>query len=342
MDYAVSAKTEDDEWAADIDDLIRHRGATKSDFGPHHCAECRGPAVMVAVGVNPKTENGHFSPSPHFRITHEDHCVISGHEHLYQKGVLQAAKTHMDPAASYPARWVRPNERTVISPDPDTPPNPRPSTTSTTPRPHRPARRGMRASEVSTLRPIAQHFVAYQGIGFGTRTVEFPGRTADEPATILAYKSAFYRIPTANSLATTPNLIVYAPMMWRAPLDANDNYLAVPLFAGEIPEGANRPTTPYRLRIDWADWTPGRRQHLHTKVKELQREARQFSTSTDTPAADVLAFAYAQRELIDGTDITVTDTADFCFIAAARPPKATHASRQQRRRPQRSRSRSRT
>lgn len=113
-----------------------------------------------------------------------------------------------------------------------------------------------------TIRPICRTFI------------NFP-YDRDLPLTISGisgtiYKYVFKRIK--NQIIHYPNArIFYAPISWIKPI-TNDKQLEIKLNVGEWKNG--QLIRPYRLRINWDDWSTAKRKYISCDLEFTRNEAR--------------------------------------------------------------------
>lgn len=180
---------------------------------------------------------------------------------------------------------------------------------------------------MTTLLPICRHYIQYARIGFDTRTLKLPPRTPSEHIREAPYAHAFQHLPKSKLLTATRQVIVFAELMWSAELPdtTNPDSVVLPWYAGVINPTTKRPDPGHRLIIDWSHWSPRARTLAANDIQRKFEAAHDHGH--DTRAEREWLFAYAHPDLVNGTDLVVTNDTDYCILTAKRSrawlPRAT-------------------
>lgn len=306
MDYAFSRQLEQDVWATDLDTQIRDGATVRDALGDYRCSACEADATAVAVGPNPSSPTHEYAQGPHFRAHHATGCAIAGEETLTtNSGTIRLAHTTRPPGLSYPGQLVAPPRReahtdmSTGTPSSSTQSQSR-GTAKTT------SRSSSRASRVSTLRPIANHFLRYRKAGFAEQTLQLRGRTTDETTLLLPYADAFQYLGPGPYLTRAPQRILCGSLLYASPPEFQEDYAAIPVFAGPKNE-RSLPENPHRLRVQWSDWSDQRKNTFKDRYQEFRTAQRQQHNAT------VYIFGFARPELADETDFIVDSHHGFCI-----------------------------
>lgn len=311
MDYAFSLQEEHDVWATELDAQIRDGLTTRDALGDYRCSVCNADATTVAVGPNPSNPTNEYVQGPHFRARHKPGCEIVGEEALTtDSGTIRLARTTRPPGLSYPGQLVAPPQREARTDSPHGDPSTSTrsqarGTARTTPR------SSTRASRVSTLQPIANHFLRYRKVGFAGQTLQLRGRSSHEPATTVPYKHAFQHLNTGPYLTRAPQRILCCSLLYAIAPDFQEDYAAIPVFAG--PQHEDRfPENPHRLRLQWGDWSDQRKKIFEDRYREYRTAQR------DQQNATVYVFGFAQPDLANETDFVIDSHHGFCIAVGQR------------------------
>lgn len=307
-------------WATELDAQIRDGVTARDSLGDYRCSVCKADATAVAVGPNPSSLTHEYVQGSHFRAHHATGCEIAGEETLTTpSGAIRLARTTRPPGLSYPGQLVAPPQReahtdtSTGTPSSNTQSQSR-ETSKTTPN------SSPRASRVSTLRPIANHFLRYRKIGFTEQTLQLRGRTTHETTLTLPYAGAFQNLRTEPYLTQAPQRILWSSLLYASPPDFQEDYAAIPVFAGPTHDHA-RPKNPHRLRVQWSDWSDERKKIFKDRYQEYRTAQHQQQNAT------VYVFGFAQPELATETDFVVDSPHGFCIAVGQ------HLSQRRKRRP---------
>jgi hypothetical protein len=311
MDYAFSLQEEHDVWATELDAQIRDGLTSRDELGDYRCSVCGADATAVAVGPNPSNHTNEYVQGPHFRAHHETGCEIVGEETLTTKsGTIRLARTTRPPGLSYPGKLVAPPQReahtdvSTSSPDSSSRSQSR-ETSKNTPT------SSPRASRVSTLQPIANHFLRYRRVGFAEQTLQLRGRSSHETAIKMPYADAFQYLRPGPYLTRAPQRILYGSLMYTRQPDFQEDYAAIPVFAGPK-HGKSFPENPHRLRVQWGDWSDQRKEIFESRYQDYRTAQDQQEN------AIVYVFCFAQPDLANETDFVVDSHHGFCIAVGQR------------------------
>ncbi len=325
MDYAWSTRTESDEWASDLDDRIRN-GEDRASFGPHIC-HCGKPAIMVAIGANPRDPRGRYQLHPHFRsdagVSHEKDCAAGQTEKLVRNGELLPAETAFPSRATYPARFVRPVERERVDNNADLPERSNTKNHPSTSVPSRPNPDNKpRRSHVATIKPICAHYIHYRH-QLQDRTLELPPLYPEQQTANVPYASAFKQLNTNGLLGSgeQPHAIVYGPLLWKSEPDyTSPRKLVITLNAGDWDSEHGHLSHTHRIIIDWSMWSEDRRKSVADNMRKHYTDAKDAWSESKTDATNIRGkletwvFAFGRR--INDTDFVVDAYSDYCIVNA--------------------------
>ncbi len=306
MDYAFSLQEGHDVWATELDAQIRDGVTTRDSLGDYRCSVCKADATAVAVGPNPSSLTHEYVQGPHFRAHHETGCEIAGEETLTtNSGTIRLARATRPPGLSYPGQLVAPPQREARADSPHGDPS-----TSTRSQARGTARTtpssSTRPSRVSTLLPIANHFLRYRKVKFAGQTLQLRGRTTDETALLLPYADAFQYLGPGPYLTRAPQRILCGSLLYAIDPDFQEDYAAIPVFAGPKHK-KTLPENPHRLRVQWSDWSDQRKQTFKDRYQEYRTAQHQQQNAT------VYVFGFAQPDLANETDFVIDSHHGFCI-----------------------------
>ena len=222
------------------------------------CYECRGCSAQ-ATPCSYRPEN---KVRPYFSAKdgHNAGCDVEGEVALVKRARKQRVTTREGFPGSFPNRLVLRDTRPVSSPDGS---------------PTAQASDGGRRTEsngssercrdrywaAQTIRPICRTFINYP---FDRDLpLAVPSVTAD------TYQRVFRSLKSDQVIQYPEPRLFYAPISWKASI-ADDDRLEIQLSYGEWKE--RKLTRPYRVRMDWKDWSAAKRNYVSREIETARSE----------------------------------------------------------------------
>ncbi len=225
--------------------------------------ECHGCGVQVWPA---SYEKGVNKKRPYFSLRTNKHitpCAIDGEE----KYIARAQKTSIGSPEGFPLpfpnKLVLTDERPVVA---QQLPQAHPSELGTKSKSPQGAKNDRyHGHTVKTLRPICRTFM------------RFPNDHAQLPLSIPgcegnSFDSVFWRLGKITKFRN-PTHLYFAPLQWKAP-HVGEAYAEWTLDAGDWDSTANRRGDCYRVRVNWATWTPRQRDALRYEIEVARNEVK--------------------------------------------------------------------
>ncbi len=220
--------------------------------------ECRG----CGASVTPCSYRPENKVRPYFSAKdgHDAGCDVEGEIELVKRARKQRVSTREGFPGSFPNRLVLRDTRPVAGS------NGTPTDATSTGR-YRAGSNGSAEAQrdrhwaAQTIRPICRTFVNYPY----DRDIPLavPGIAAH------TYQRAFRPLKSDQILLYPESRLFYAPISWKAPIEVDDQ-LEIQLSYGEWTE--RKLTRPYRVRMDWKDWSAAKRTYVSREIETARLE----------------------------------------------------------------------
>lgn len=223
---------------------------------------CRGcKAKVIPASFRPENK-----VRPYFRAPegHEEGCDVDAEPKLIAKGKKGKLSTERDGfPGSYPDRLILRDTRNVIDPTV--------SAGGVIDSLHgRPSGGGEggpssknRPRAANTIRPICRTFIRFPYDRH--LPLRVPG------VDVHVYRQVFKKLKWEPVEYFPANRVFYAAIQWAKP-EENEQYLEITLSAG-LRQG-DMWVQPYKVRIEWAEWSKARRTAVKTEIEIAREEAR--------------------------------------------------------------------
>ena len=220
--------------------------------------ECRGCGAQ-ATPCSYRPEN---KVRPYFSAKdgHNTGCDVEGEVELVKRARKQRVTTREGFPGSFPNRLVLRDTRAVVDPD----------GSPTAPEGDGGRRTGSNGSSETrrdrhwaahTIRPICRTFINYP---FDRDLpLAVPAVAAD------TYQRVFRSLKSDQVVQYPEPRLFYAPVSWKA-ATADGEQLAIQLSYGEWKERIL--TRPYRVRMDWKDWSAAKRNYVSREIETARLE----------------------------------------------------------------------
>ncbi|CAE6694186.1 hypothetical protein R69619_00396 [Paraburkholderia nemoris] len=164
------------------------------------------------------------------------------------------------------------------------------------------ARRTERPTSAGTIRPICRSFINFPYDR--DRELRVDGIEGD------TYLTVFKKLKWDTLRQIVAPKLFYAQLSWKAATETDD-YLDVTLDAGEWGDDRKKPPlSPFRVRIDWRDWSKARRTVVAKEIDATRKEGPKDS------AEKGYLFFIGTQDAGDLTLIHVSDSRLVCSLAA--------------------------
>lgn len=260
---------------------------------------CRGCAARVIPSAY-RPEN---KVRPYFKVhdEHEEDCDVEAEPKLIAKGKKQRLRTRDGFPGSYPDRLILRDYRNVVGLEdganlPVGGPHGWPSGGGGAPSiKNRPRSAG-------TIRPICRTFIHYPH----DRDLQLHVPGIEQKI----YMTVFKKLKWEPIEVFSGKRIFYAPIQWGRP-EENEHYLQITLSAGAAAD--NRLKQPYRVRIEWAGWGPGRRTAVNSEL-DIAREESIKETKAGHKEKKGYVFFIGDQDAADPTLFHVHDHRLICAL----------------------------
>lgn len=220
--------------------------------------ECRGCGAQ-ATPCSYRPEN---KVRPYFSAKdgHNAGCDVEGEVELVKRARKQRVTTREGFPGSFPNRLVLRDTRPVVGPD-GSPTAPAGGGGRRTGSNGSSETRRDRHWAAQTIRPICRTFINHP---FDRDLpLAVPGVAAD------TYHGVFRSLKSDQVVQYPEPRLFYAPISWKAPI-ADDVQLEIQLSYGEWIE--RKLTRPYRVRLDWKDWSSAKRNYVSREIETAKSE----------------------------------------------------------------------
>lgn len=225
------------------------------DHSRYECRGCGVPAIPCSYGPENKVR-------PYFRAK-EDHnpdCDVEGEVELVKRARKQRVSTLDGFPGRFPNRLVLRDTRPVTASNGTLAGVSSAAGRRADPDSSGEARRD-RHWAAQTIRAICRSFLNYPYDR--DRSLTVPGITAN------TYQSVFRSLKSDQIVQTSEPRLFYAPISWKVPI-ADDDQMEIQLSYGEWKD--RRLIRPYRVRIDWRDWSAARRNYVSREMEIARLE----------------------------------------------------------------------
>jgi hypothetical protein len=271
---------------------------------------CRG----CDITVTPSSYEPHNKVRPYFsarKTQHQPDCDVDGEAKL----VEQAKKTRVStPLEGFPGafpdklqlRETRPvadNGNATSSPQASTG---KPAGSSGSVATGQKERRWT----AQTIRPLCKTFINYPFDRHLPLTI--PGLRGT------TYEQIFWRLKQNEITRYRESRLFYVPISWSKPVQTDDE-LEIKLGAGEWQE--KKLTRPYRVRVQWKDWSAAKRNYTLKEIEVARQEAIDANKSGASEKGWL--FFLGRQDDADDSLFLVDDHRLICCVVAdiTYPPK---------------------